>query len=133
MEWVEGEYIISDDPGRVDLVATHELLDDTYWASGRSVEVVKRSIENSVCFGLYCADKQIGFARIVTDRATFAWICDIVIDEKYRGQGLGKWLAKCVVNYPAIKGHLQILGTKDAHTLYERFGFERGELLRRKR
>ena len=100
------------------------LANRSYWATGRPLEVARRSLENSLCFGLHEQGRQVGFARVVTDRATFAWLCDVFVLEAYRGQGLSKWLLECVMNYPALQGLRRVLlGTRDAHSLYERYGF----------
>jgi len=90
------------------------------------METVVRSIEHSLCFGLYEEDGgQVGFARVVTDRSTFAWLCDVFIVESHRGRGLGKWLVRSVVEYPDLRSiKRMLLGTRDAHTLYRRYGFE---------
>jgi GNAT superfamily N-acetyltransferase len=86
--------------------------------------VVRRSLDHSLCFGLYGRGRQIGFARVVTDRATFAWLCDVFGFEEYRGQGLGKWLIGCVLGHRDLQGLRRVLlGTRDAHGLYERYGF----------
>jgi GNAT superfamily N-acetyltransferase len=86
--------------------------------------MVRRSLENSLCFGLYERGRQIGFARVVTDRATFAWLCDVFVLEEYRGRGLSKWLINGVMSHHALQGMRRVLlGTRDAHGLYERFGF----------
>lgn len=120
-----GEYEISDDPARLDLDAVERLLHGTYWAALRSREVIEKSIAHSICVAAYCRGALVGFARIVTDGTTIAWICDVVIDDAHRGAGLGKALVEAVVTHPEIADVRQILATKDAHTLYEKFGFER--------
>lgn len=129
MEWIRGNDRISDDPAQLDIRAAFTLLCGTYWASERSYETFAEAASHSICFGLYRDRKLIGFARAVTDRATFSWICDVVVDSQYRGQGLGKWLVTCVLEHPVIARTKQRLATKDAHSLYERFGFERSEAL----
>jgi GNAT superfamily N-acetyltransferase len=97
---------------------------DSYWAAGRPLGVVRRAVESSLCFGLYAGGQQVGFARVVTDRATFAWLYDVFVLEGYRGRGLGKWLVECVVAHPALQGLRRLLlATRDAHGLYERYGF----------
>lgn len=125
-EWRRGEYVISTDPSMLDLDAVHKFLQRSYWASERPLETVKRSVEGSLNFGLYRADdrRQVGFARVVTDFATFAWLCDVFIDEDHRGQGLGVWLMETVVEHPELRCmRLWMLGTRDAHGLYEKIGF----------
>jgi GNAT superfamily N-acetyltransferase len=103
----------------------HEFLSArSYWAAGQPLEVVRYSLENSLCFGLYEQQRQVGFARVVTDRATFAWLADVFVLEEYRGRGLAKWLLACVMGHPALRGLGRVLlGTRDAHGLYQRYGF----------
>jgi len=120
-----GEYEISTDPARLDLEAIIRLLRPTYWAAQRPREVIEKSIRHSLCFGIYWRGAQVGFARVVTDGATFAWICDVVIDEAHRGGGLGKRFVEEIVTHSDITDVRQLLATRDAHTLYEKFGFER--------
>src|SRR5688572_30110163 len=131
MDWQRDEYVLTDDKSRIDLDAVCALLHATYWAADRSRELIERSIEHSICFGLFHGNQQVGFTRAVTDYATFAWICDVVIAPKHRGQGPGKWIMECVLVHPDLKTATLVLRTRDAHTLYERFGFERTEYLRR--
>ncbi|HMF56800.1 MAG TPA: GNAT family N-acetyltransferase [Pyrinomonadaceae bacterium] len=120
-----GEYLISTDPAHLDIELIHRTLStETYWATGRPLDVVKRSIENSLPFGLYHLGKQIGFARVVTDYATFAWIADVFVLEEFRGRGLGKWLMDVMISHPRLQGFRRwVLATKDAHGLYHQFGF----------
>ena len=95
----------------------------SYWAQGRSLETVEKSIANSLCFGVYDDERQMGFARVVTDYATFAWLCDVFVDEAYRGRGLGKRLIEAVVAHPDLQNMRNfILATRDAHDLYRRYG-----------
>ena len=125
-EWRRGDYIISTDPSLLDLDVVHGFLQRSYWAAERPLETVKRSVERSLSFGLYQAKdrRQVGFARVVTDFATFAWLCDVFIDEAHRGQGLGVWLMQTVVGHPELECmRLWVLGTRDAHGLYEKIGF----------
>jgi GNAT superfamily N-acetyltransferase len=120
-----GEYEISDDPARLDLDAVERLLHDTYWASDRSRAALEKSLVRSISLGAYWRGAQVGFGRIVTDGETIAWICDVVIDEAHRGAGLGKALVEAIVTHPEIADLRQILATRDAHALYEQFGYER--------
>lgn len=124
-EWQRGEYVISTDQSRLDFKLIHDFLtNSSYWAVGRSFETVKRSIEHSFSFGLYQNDKQIGFARVVTDYATFAWLADVFVLEEARGQGLGTWLVEVILAHPELQGFRRwTLATKDAHEIYRRFGF----------
>jgi GNAT superfamily N-acetyltransferase len=122
MRW--DNYEISTDPERLDLEAICSFLERSYWANTRPRQVIERSLQNSLCFGLYNGDQQIGFARVVTDYATFAWLCDVFIHEDYRGQGLGKRLMSAVVSHPDLQGLRRwMLATRDAHGLYRQYGF----------
>ena len=123
--WHRDDYSISTDRSRLNLGLIHNYLStETYWASGRSREVVERSIENSLSFGVYKGTEQVGFARVVTDYATFAWIADVFILPAHRGRGLSKWLMELMIEHPQLQGFRRwVLATKDAHGLYERFGF----------
>ncbi|HYO63532.1 MAG TPA: GNAT family N-acetyltransferase [Pyrinomonadaceae bacterium] len=125
-EWQRGEYVISTDKSRLDFGAIHEFLaTHSYWAVGRPAEVVRRSVENSLAFGLYSGARQVGFARVITDYATFAWVADVFVLEEFRGRGLSKWLMETVLAHPGLQGLRRwVLATKDAHGLYARFGFE---------
>jgi GNAT superfamily N-acetyltransferase len=125
MEWRRSEYLISTDAQRLDLDVIHRFLsEESYWAPGITREVVERSIENSICFGLYGSSGQVGFARVVTDRAAFAYLADVFVLPDHRGRGLGKWLIETVLSYPDLQNLRRFfLGTADAHSLYERYGF----------
>lgn len=124
-EWQRDDYAISDDPARLDIDLIHGFLtNESYWAPGRSVETVRRAIDNSLPFGLYRGEEQIGFARVVTDYATFAWIADVFLLEEFRGRGLAKWLMNVILSHPQLQGFRRwVLATKDAHELYRPFGF----------
>ncbi len=125
MEWTRGDACISTDPERLSIDLIHDYLSNSsYWASGRHFDTVKKSIQNSLNFGVYQAGKQVGFARVVTDYSTFFWLCDVFILPEARGQGLGKWLIWCVVNTPDLAGLRGFLMTRDARTLYEPYGFK---------
>ena len=120
----KGKFVIRTDEERFDLDMVHGFLTQSYWAEGISREVVARSIQNSLCFGVFCDGKQIGFARVISDYATFAYIGDVFVLESYRGHGLGKWLMECVIGHPWLQGLRRwTLLTRDAHGLYARFGF----------
>jgi GNAT superfamily N-acetyltransferase len=124
-EWQHAAYTISTDPTRLDLNIIHGFLTTSYWAAGVPMEVVQRSIDHSLPFGLYAGDRQIGFARVITDYATFAYLADVFVLEAYRGAGLGKWLVAVIVAHPDLQGLRRwMLATRDAHTLYGTVGFE---------
>src|SRR5215471_14028198 len=123
-EWQKGEYLISTDKARIDIDVVHAFLSASYWATGRSKETIRLSIDNSLPFGIYKEDEQAGFARVITDYATFAWIADVFVLDRFRGQGLGKWLMEVIVSHPDLQGFRRwVLSTKDAHELYRRYGF----------
>ena len=124
-EWKRAEFSISTDPKQLDITVIHKYLStDSYWAQGRTVDTIKRSIENSLNFGLYKSKQQIGFARVVTDYATFAWLADVFVLDTYRGRGLGKWLVEVILSHPDLQRFRRwVLATKDAHELYRQFGF----------
>jgi len=120
--------IVSTDRNRLDVEMIHRYLSEcSYWAKGRSMDAVKLTIANSLCFGIYNQEgKQLGFARVTTDYAVFGWLMDVFVLEEYRKQGLGKQLIEHVVNHPVVKNLKRIgLATSDAHTLYQQFGFSR--------
>ncbi len=124
VEYNRENFSISTDVDRLDIPFIHRFLSRScYWAIGRPLDVVQMSIENSLNFGVYHGDLQIGFARLVTDYATFAWLCDVFIVPEYRQHGLGKWLVQCVVDHPDVKPLRRIiLATRDAHELYREYG-----------
>lgn len=118
-----GGFVISTDKSRLNIPLIHAFLSGrAYWAIGRPLRVVQRSIEHSLCFGVYAGESQAGFARVVTDYATFAWLCDVFILDEHRGQGLGKWLVETIVAHPDLAGLRRfLLATRDAHSLYQRY------------
>jgi GNAT superfamily N-acetyltransferase len=123
-EWTRDEYTISTDRRRLDLDVIHGFLTRTYWAEGRSRERVARAIDHSLPFGLYHADKQVGFARVVTDSVVIAFLADVFVLEAHRGKGLGAWLVEVATALPELRAVRRwLLGTRDAHDLYRRFGF----------
>ena len=124
-EWRRGEYRISTDQRRLDIEVIHGFLStSSYWAVGRPLETVKRSIEHSLAFGVYKDKSQVGFARVITDYATFAWLADVFVLDAFRGQGLGKWLIEVITSHSDLQGLRRwVLATKDAHELYRRVGF----------
>ena len=123
-EYRQGEFVISTDRERLDLDVIHGFLTESYWAEGIPRETVARSIENSLCVGVYAEGKQVGFARVISDFATYAYLGDVFILDAYRGRGLGKWLMECIMRHPGLQGLRRwTLLTRDAHLLYARFGF----------
>jgi GNAT superfamily N-acetyltransferase len=120
----KGKYSISTNPKRLDLAAIHGFLSRSFWAEAIPKTLVAKSIRNSLCFGLFHEREQVGFARVVTDRATFAYLCDVYILESHRGKGLSKWLIEVVMAHPDLQGLRRFqLVTRDAQGLYKRFGF----------
>jgi GNAT superfamily N-acetyltransferase len=117
-------YLISTDPARLDVAAIHGELSRSYWAEGIPLDLVARSLQGSLCFGLYRDSCQIGLARVITDRATYAYLCDVYVLEEFRGQGLGRWLMETVMGHPDLQGLRRFsLVTRTAHGLYGPFGF----------
>lgn len=129
MQYTKENFCIYDNVERVNLSKVKELLSISYWASERTVDVIKKSVEHSECFSLYDGEMQIGFARVVTDYSTFGYIADVIVESNYRGQGLGKWLVETVVNDPRWKGKFLLLATDDAHGLYQKHGFKQSPKL----
>jgi GNAT superfamily N-acetyltransferase len=124
-EYHRAPFTISTDPARLDLAVIHGFLYHCYWSPGVPREVVAKAIHHSFCFGLYEGSSQIGFARVVTDYASFAYLADVFVLPTHRGQGLGIWLIECVINCPALQSIRSfLLATRDAHSLYRKFGFE---------
>jgi GNAT superfamily N-acetyltransferase len=115
---------ISTDPDRLDIAVIHGFLSTCYWSPGIPLETVRRAIAGSLNFGIYVDGAQAGFARIITDRATFAWLCDVFVLEVYRGQGLSKRLMEAIQAHPDLQGLRRwLLATRDAHGLYKQFGY----------
>ena len=128
VEWLRGPFSISTDPDRLDRALIHEFLTGSYWARGIDRETVDRSISGALCFGIYEGPAQVGFARIITDRATFAYVADVFVRDSHRGRGLAVWLMEAVRAHPDLQGLRRwILMTRDAHGLYEKSGFRRLE------
>lgn len=127
-EWRNGEFIISTDRKRLQIDRIHKFLtEESYWAKERTLQQTVTAIENSLTFGVYEGEKGenlIGFARVVSDYATFAYVGDVFITEEFRGRSLSKWLMETIVAYPDLQNLRRwILATRDAHVLYEKFGF----------
>lgn len=123
MEWQRDGYFLTDEHARLDLATVTALLRATYWAADRSPETIERSLRHSLNFGLFHGAEQVGFARVVTDRATVGYLCDVVIADGQRGRGLGKWLLTCILEHPELRGCRIDLFTKDAQEFYRAFGF----------
>lgn len=124
-EWHMNDYMISTDPEKLDVQAVHQYLTRSTWAKGIDLETVVASIGNSLNFGIYHNDSQTGFARLITDYATFAYLCDVYVLEQYQGEGLGKWLIACIHDHPVFEKLRRImLFTTTAPWLYEKFGYE---------
>ena len=125
VEHRRGEFLISADPARLDLDVIHGFLTNCYWAKGIPRNLVARSIEHSLCFGIYDgAGVQVGFARVITDCATIAYLGDVFVLESHRGRGLSKWMMECITQHAGLQGLRRwILLTRDAHELYAKFGF----------
>jgi len=123
-EWRKDNYLLSTDKSKIDVQAVHRFLSQSYWAEGIPEEVVQRSIDNSLCFTIYHHDKLVGFARVISDAATFAYLADVFIIPEERGRGLSRWLMNVIINHPQLQGLRRlILATRDAHDLYAQFGF----------
>ena len=124
LEYRRGDFLISTDRSRLDLDIVHGFLTECYWAKGIPKEVVAPSIQHSLCFGMYHAEKQAGFARVISDYATYAYLGDVFVLEPYRGHSLGKWMMQCIMAHPCLQELRRWnLLTRDAHGLYAQFGF----------
>lgn len=124
IEFTLGDYRISDNKAELDHNSIHAQLTQTYWSSGIPLAIVSKAIDNSLCFGLYHQNAQVGFARVVSDFATFGYLCDVYVLEAHRGHGLGKWLMQCLQQHPQLQGLRRfMLVTRDAHGLYQQLGF----------
>jgi GNAT superfamily N-acetyltransferase len=122
--WVNGTFTVTCDPSKIDLAVVAEFLASSYWAKGIPMATVERALAHSLCFALLDGDRQVGFARVISDHATIAYLADVFVLPEYRGQGLSKWLMECIISHPELQ-HLRrwMLATRDAHGLYEKFGF----------
>jgi len=124
MDFTKDRFYISTEKEKMDIDLIHSFLTRSYWAEGISKEIVRRSIEGALCFGVFENDKQVGFARMITDKATFAYLADVFILEEYRGHGLSKWLMEVIMSHSDLQGLRRLmLATRDAHDLYKKFGF----------
>ncbi len=123
-EQCDGRILVSTDPARLDVDVIHGFLSRSYWAAGIGREVVERSIRHSICFGAFDGDRQVGFARVISDRATYAYVSDVFVVPSHRGCGIGRQLMACVASHPDLQGlRLWTLFTRDAHGLYRQYGF----------
>jgi GNAT superfamily N-acetyltransferase len=123
--WSRGEFVISTDRERLDYDAIHSFLNLSYWATGISLDVVQRSIEHSLPFGVYHGNQLVGFGRVITDYTTFAYLADIFVVPAQRGHGLGKWLIETILQHPRLQGlRSWVLITRDAQEFYRAFGFD---------
>lgn len=125
MQWRKGDFHVTTSFDQMDLDVIHSFLCDSYWAKGIPRETVEKSIWNSLCFGLFAGNAQIGFARVISDYTTFAYLADVFVTPEYRGQGLAKWLMECIMAHPELRGLRRwLLITRDAHGLYAKSGFK---------
>jgi len=128
MEHQKDDFLISTDKNRIDIDYVHRFLSNSYWAKDIPRSTLKRCIDGALCFGVYHDSNQVGFARVITDEASFAYLADVFIDENYRGKGLSRWLVEEILAYPTLQGLRRfLLATRDAHGLYEKMGFKRIE------
>lgn len=131
MQWIKDKFTLTDELSRVDVDKVYDMLSKTYWADKTPREKIIKSVNKSLCFSVFHEDKQVAFARVVTDETLFSWIADVIVDEQYRGKGLGKWMMETITNHEKVKDTKQLLATRDAHGLYEKYGFNRAELMRK--
>ena len=121
----DGDILVTTDPRRLDLETVHGFLTASYWAEGIPREIVERSVRHSICFGAFDGDRQVGFARVISDRATFAYVADVFVLPSHRGRAIGKRLMACITSHPELQNlRLWTLFTRDAHGLYRQYGFE---------
>lgn len=120
----DGDILVTTDPARLDLAAVHRFLAGSYWAQGIPREVMERSIHHSICFGAFDGGRQVGFARVISDRATFAYVADVFVLDGHRGRGIAKRMMACITSHPELQNlRLWTLFTRDAHGLYRQHGF----------
>lgn len=121
----DGDILVTTDPARLDLDTVHGFLAGSYWAEGIPREIVERSMRHSICFGAFDGARQVGFARVVSDRATFAYVADVFVLPSHRGHGIGKRIMDCATSHPELQNlRLWTLFTRDAHGLYRQYGFQ---------
>ena len=131
MEWEKDGFTVSNEKELLNVEVIYNFLRSSYWGASRTKAEIEKTIANSICFGLYHGNRQIGFARLVTDEAVISWLGDVFIIPEYQKRGLGKWLIECVTSHPIAKNTRCLLGTRDAHGLYEKFGWIRKEVMSR--
>jgi GNAT superfamily N-acetyltransferase len=125
VEVTRGEYVVSTDKHRIDVKSVHAFLASTYWSPEIPEPVLRRAIAGSLCFGIYRGPEQVGFARVITDSATYAYLSDVFVLEGHRGRGLATWMMEVIMAHPSLQGLRRFaLSTRDAHALYRQFGFE---------
>ncbi|MBI3943518.1 MAG: GNAT family N-acetyltransferase [Chloroflexi bacterium] len=124
VEYTQGGFSISTDPSKLQLNVIHEFLKNAYWCKNIPRALVQKAIAHSLCYGIYEGTQQVGFARVITDFATYAYLSDVFVLESHRGRGLSKWLMTCIQMHPDLQGLRRwTLATRDAHGLYSQFGF----------
>ncbi len=129
MKWQRDDLVLTDEPTETIVADTHAMLQTTYWSHKRSLDVVEKAIANSLCFVLLSGERQVGFARLVTDYATTSWLADVILADELQGNGIGTWMMDCVMQHPAVAGTQFVLQTGSAHAFYERLGFGGNEAL----
>ncbi|MEM7314093.1 MAG: GNAT family N-acetyltransferase [Planctomycetota bacterium] len=129
MHWTRDEFRITNQPPTASVESTYRLLQTTYWAHVRPIDVVEKLLQNSLCFFLLRDEKQIGFGRVITDYTTTSWVADVIIVSEFQGQGLGSWMMQCMLEHSDIKQTQFVLQTGTAHDFYERLGFAKSENL----
>lgn len=132
MNWSKNGFTIATDKSLLDIQVIHGFLKSSYWGASRTIEQIERSIDYSICFGLYQDGRQIGFARLITDEVVISWLGDVFVIPEFHNQGLGKWLMECVTSHPVLQKTKCLLETKDAHGLYEQYGWKRNEGMARR-
>lgn len=123
------DFLITDEKSGISPQAVKRLLDGSYWAPDRSIDLIAKTLKNSICVSVFQDEELIGFARVVTDKAVFAWIADVVVAKAHRGKGIGKEIINFIQAHPDVPQHSQLLRTRDAHGLYEKYGFKKSEVM----
>lgn len=124
MDWIKNEYLVTTDKSKINVEIVHQFLSQSYWAENIPIKTVQKSIDNSMCYSVLHQNTFIGFARVISDFATFAYLADVFIIPEQRGRGVSRWLMEVIMNHPELQGLRRFtLATRDAHGLYARFGF----------